>query len=265
MNVNLKTALACHELELKRLFLNCFDDTLGFVNMFFANHFVPENTVIAEKDGRVIGMAFLLPCTAEEKPCFYIYGVCVAPDERKSGIGSALLKFAAEYAKSLGARVLLRPENESLFSFYEKAGFSPCSYYKTETFASRENAATLSPVSAEEYLTLRNRGFADRNPVLWDKAAIEHALNHETFFGFSAYKFEVGDEAGILLCGKDGGEPFIKETTASAAALPAVAAAALAFMGGEEITVLLPSDQSGIPYAYGIGFKNPVYLNLMLD
>ncbi len=265
MNIILKTADQKDELSLKRLFLNCFDDTLGFVNMFFAHHFKPDCTVIAELDGAAVGMAFLLPCEAEGRPCFYIYGVCVSPEYRGSGIGKRLLSFAAETAAAQDARVILHPENPSLFPFYEKAGFSPCSYYKLKRFPLGECAATLSPVSAEEYLSLRNSSLADKNPVLWDLPSIEHALSHETFFGGRAYKFETEKEEGVVLCGKEGGEAFIKETTASEEALPPVASAVLRVLGGEEITAFLPSDESGEPYAYGIGFNKPVYLNLMLD
>ena len=265
VEMNFRTAIASDELTLKRLFLACFDDTLGFVNMFFAHHFVPENTMVCEVKGKTVGLAFLLPCTAEEKPCYYIYGVCVSPDMRGRGIGTALLDYAKDTAAKRGARVLLLPENESLFTFYEKAGFSPCSYYKKQVFTAGGEMAEFRSIAADEYNAFRNEGLKSLNPVLWDTESVEYALAHETFFGGRAYKFCYGGEEGIVLCTRDGGENYIKETTASSEALPAVAAAAIKIFGGDEITAIIPTDESGSPYAYGIGFSRPVYLNLMLD
>ncbi|MBR3593340.1 MAG: GNAT family N-acetyltransferase [Clostridia bacterium] len=267
MSINFRPSTPKDELSLKRLFLNCFDDTLGFVNMFFEHHFVCENTLLAEEDDRMVGMAFLLPCEVENAPCFYIYGVCVASDRRGEGIGTRLLNYAVNVAENRGARVLLLPENESLFPFYEKAGFSPCAYYKKVVFEGCDTAeaAELFEVSSEEYKALRDKGFEGRRPVIWDRSSIEYALLHETFFGGRAFKYKVGEEEGVLLCVRDGGESFIKETSASDRALPLVAAAAQKAFGGDKITALLPGDRFDRPYAYGIGFTQPVYLNLMLD
>ncbi len=265
MNISFRTATASDELTLKRLFLACFDDTLGFVNMFFANHFIPENTLLAECDGRTVGLSFLLPCEAEGAPCFYIYGVCVSPDMRGQEIGKSLLSFACQTAKERGARVLLMPQEPSLFPFYEKAGFSPCSFYEKKVFSANSEAAEFSSITAEEYTAIRNTALQRLNPVIWDTESVDYALTHETFFGGRAYKFHFGDEEGIVLCTRDGGTTYIKETSASEEALPAVAAAAIKIFGGDEITAILPTDESGSAYAYGIGFTRPVYLNLMLD
>lgn len=265
MDIRFRPATQSDELTLKRLFLACFDDTLGFVNMFFAHHFIPENTLVAEVEGRAVGLSFFLPCEAEGKPCFYIYGVCVSPDMRGQGIGTKMLTFTTETAQKNGARVLLMPQGESLFAFYEKAGFKPCSYYKKQVFTAGGEAAEFCSIAADEYTALRNEGLKSINPVLWDTESVEYALAHETFFGGRAYKFRFGNETGIVLCTRDGGTTYIKETTASEKALPAVAAAAIKIFGGDEITAIIPSDESGSPYAFGIGFTRPVYLNLMLD
>jgi len=265
MSVTMRSAVARDELKLKQLFLNCFDDTLGFVNMFFEHHFVPENAIVAEKDGKIIGLTFLLPCSAEGKLCYYIYGVCVDPAERGMGVGKELLRFAIDKAKERGALVLLKPENKELFAFYEKVGFSPCSYYREEVIAPGEKAAEFFDISEEEYLELRNKGLEGKNAVIWDKESIEYALSHEIFFGGRVYRYRTENEEGIVLFIRDGIKTVIKETTASREALPAIVAAGIKVFGGEDATVLFPSDEGGIPYACGIGFKNLVYLNLMLD
>lgn len=256
------------ELKLKRLFLNCFDDTLGFVNMFFDHYFSEDNTLVAEENGEKVGLLFMLPCTAEEKQCFYVYGVCVSPDFRKNGIGTALIKAAQRVASERGGKIILHPEDEELFSFYEKAGLSPAAYLREVTVVPEGEAVTLFPITPAEYKTLRDSAFSKDNPVLWDSYATEYALLQETFFGGTSYRFECDEANGIVLCGRAGGEPFIKETTAPPSLLPRVCAAVCKKLGGESVRVWLPdSTEVGTKktVGYGNGFSNDLYLNLMLD
>ena len=256
------------ELKLKRLFLNCFDDTLGFVNMFFDHYFKEENTLVAEENGEKTGLLFMLPCSAEDAPCFYVYGVCVAPDYRGHGIGTKLLEAAKAAAEERGGKIILHPENDELFSFYEKAGLSPVAFLREVNVMPKGEAVTLFPITPSEYKTIRDKSFSKDNPVLWDNSATEYALLQETFFGGTTYRFECDDISGIVLCGRAGGEPFIKETTAPPSLLPHVCAAVCKKLGGENVRVWLPdSAQTGerITVGYGSGFSDSVYLNLMLD
>ncbi len=264
MATAIRTANEKEELRLKQIFLNCFDDTLGFVNMFFEHHFIPENVIVAEKDGAVVGLLFLLPCAAGEKPCYYIYGVCVIPEERGKGIGSELLSAALGIAEKRGASVLLKPEDETLFPFYEKAGFSPCSHHNEMIFGNADSPAVLKPITAEEYYSLREEGFSGSSFISWDESAVSFALSHEIFFGGKPYKWVVGDKCGIVLFVRDGVKTIIKETTARGDELSAVAAAGMKLFSDEQVYYYAPAD-SGTPYAYGVGFSEPVYLNLMLD
>lgn len=256
------------ELKLKRLFLNCFDDTLGFVNMFFSEYFIPENTLVAQENGRAVGLCFLLPCRAEERPCFYIYGVCVDGEYRGRGIGKQLVEAAVQCARQRGGACLLHPEDSTLFSFYEKAGLSPCAYIRKLNITPSGGGVTLYPVTAQEYKDIRDRSFSDCNPVTWDASSVGYALTQETFFGGTSYKFECDGKEGIVLCGRTGGEPFIKETTADPEQLSRLCAAVQKKLGGEEVRVWLP-DSAGVGErtvtGYGAGFENDVYLNLMLD
>ncbi len=265
MDISISFAKSEQQLALKRLFLNCFDDTLGFVNMLFSYHFVPENTIVALDGDRVVGEALMLPCTAEGKSCFYIYGVCVDNEYRGVGIGSRIVSFAKESAASRGGACLLHPENESLFGFYEKLGFSPCAYIKPEKITPTAQPVELLSVTAEEYTSLRDSLFAVHNPVCWDPGAVEYALTQETFFGGKYFKYKTENGYGIVLCGKDGGQTFIKETSASRKELDALCSAVIKTLGGEDVMVLLPGKKGDTVAALGAGFANDVYINLMLD
>ncbi len=265
MSITVSFANKSDKLALKRLFLNCFDDTLGFVNMLFEHHFIPENTVVAKDGDQIVGEALMLPCRAEGRDCYYIYGVCTHPEMRGQGIGSKIVSFARDAAISSGGACLLHPENESLFGFYEKLGFSPCAYVREISVTPTAEPVALLPVSPQEYTAYRNELFADKNPVLWDEDAVEYALKQETFFGGKYFKFETEIGVQTVLCGKDGSEIYIKETTAKEEALDALCTAVLKAFGGESVTVLLPGKVTDKVTALGVGFKEPVYINLMLD
>ncbi len=256
------------EFKLKRLFLNCFDDTLGFVNMFFEHYFSPDTTLVAEQENEAVGLLFMLPCEAENRPCFYVYGVCVSADFRGRGIGTELINAAKRIASERGGNIILHPEDSTLFPFYEKAGLVPSAFLREATVTPEGEAATLFPITASEYKDLRDGAFCSEGAIIWDTQAVEYALLQETFFGGTTYRFETENQSGIVLCGRTDGEPFIKETSASLSALPQVCAAVQKKLGGDTVRVWLP-DSAPLgerkTVGYGSGFSSPVYLNLMLD
>ncbi len=253
--------------RLKALFLNSFDDTIGFVNMFFDHNFNPENIVCVTTGEEIIGQAHLLPCAIGGEDCFYAYGICVDKKHRKEGVGLALMEFIKAHAKSKGHGVLLHPADEHLFSFYEKAGFYPCGYYCEKTLCASGEAVPLLPVTAEKYKAVRDGAFCDKTPLVWDEKAVEYALLQEAFFGLEAFSAECDGRKDILLCGKDSGGAFIKETTAKKGALQKIVSAVAKRYSTERVRVTLPRESSSNALVCGYGFNVPkdIYMNLLLD
>lgn len=256
------------ELALKRLFLNCFDDTLGFVNMFFSKHFVPENTVAVYCGEDIVGEAHMLPCSVGERDCLYIYGVCISPLHRMKKLGSRMLEFMKAEAERRGCALLLHPQSDGVVAFYEKSGFSVCGRWSEITVHPTAAAADLRPASAAEYKAVRDSMFADFRPLVWDEASVKYALMQETFFGFSAYKCTLSGREHIVLCGMDEGRLYIKETTVPVGELDAVAAALAEKYGTDNINVRLPFDpRVGESSVCGLGFgiDGDIYMNLLLE
>ena len=267
MEYSVSFAQRSDELELKRLFLNCFDDTLGFVNMFFEHHFIPENTVAIYCDEGIVGEAHMLPCAADNKDCLYIYGVCISPAHRMQGLGTRMLEFMKKEAEKRNAALLLCPQSEDVIPFYEKSGFSLCARYSLREMTPEGEAAEFFEVDAEEYKELRDSRFASCRPLVWDTDAVEYALRQETFFGFSAYKTEINGRRDVVLCGNDDGTVLIKETTAEGEALKRIVSAVSKKYGAESVTVRLPFDgeASGEVCGYGYGAEGDIYMNLLLE
>ncbi len=267
MDFEISFAKSEDKAKLKALFLNSFDDTIGFVNMFFDHNFHPENTICVKTGEEIIGQAHLLTCFVGAAPCFYAYGICVDKKCRNEGIGLALMEFIKAHAERKGHGVLLHPADEHLFSFYEKSGLYPCGYYCEKTLCAENEAVPLLPVTAEKYKAVRDNAFSKKTPLLWDEKAVEYALLQEAFFGLEAFSVECEGRTDILLCGKDSGGAFIKETTANEKTLPHIVSAVAKRYSTESVRVALPRESSSKALVCGYGFNVPkdIYMNLLLD
>ena len=85
----------------------------------------PLVSLVAERDGAVVGHILFSPVTHENSPDLRIMGLApmaVAPDHQRSGIGSALVRAGLDECRQLGFAavvVLGHPE------YYPRFGFSP--------------------------------------------------------------------------------------------------------------------------------------------
>jgi ribosomal protein S18 acetylase RimI-like enzyme len=95
---------------------------------FFSDRTRPEDVLVAERDGTVVGWAKIehptpFPSTDH---VWTITGLAVDPDAQRGGVGRALVEALAEEARTRGARRLtLRvfAPNERAWRLYESCGF----------------------------------------------------------------------------------------------------------------------------------------------
>ncbi len=90
-------------------------------------------TLVAEIDDRVVGFAGLLtlPVYEHSKPIGWILALCVAPDHRGKGVGSALIAAAESHYVNAGVidiRLHSGLQREGAHEFYEKMGFDKSGY-----------------------------------------------------------------------------------------------------------------------------------------
>jgi ribosomal protein S18 acetylase RimI-like enzyme len=100
----------------------------GDVTAFFHGHAVPDDTLVAELDGRVVGYAILRNATAmpSHAHVLEINGVAVHPDATGRGVGRSVVEAAFAEATRRGARkVSLRVlgSNAVARRLYARCGF----------------------------------------------------------------------------------------------------------------------------------------------
>lgn len=89
----------------------------------------PLISLVAERDGTILGHILFSPVTLEGRPDLHIMGLApmaVAPDQQRSGIGSALVRAGLDECRQRGVSavvVLGHPE------YYPRFGFTPAVRY----------------------------------------------------------------------------------------------------------------------------------------
>lgn len=102
----------------------------------------------AVKEGRIVGFAFLKVLLDEGE----ILRIAVLPDERKKGIGQALLARLIKEAYEAGVQSIfleVREKNTSARALYEKNGFE--AYSERKNYYGDENAVLYKKIKEQAY------------------------------------------------------------------------------------------------------------------
>lgn len=120
--------------QVKALWKRCFDDSDGFIEMYFNLRYADEINVAIERDGQLVSALQMIPYPMSfchhTIPTSYISGACTHPDYRGSGIMRELLTLSFADAQYKGILVsTLIPAEEWLFGYYGKMGYAPVFRY----------------------------------------------------------------------------------------------------------------------------------------
>ena len=100
--------------------------------------FIPDLSLVAEVDGKVVGHIMFTKATVDEKTVLALAPLSVLPEYQRKGIGKALIEEGHKIAKKLGYThsIVLGSER-----YYSKSGYSPAEYLgiKAPFDAPREN------------------------------------------------------------------------------------------------------------------------------
>ena len=115
---------------LKRIWKEVFHDQDWYLDLFFESYFQEDqSTLVYKTDGVIVSMLFMLPFRmrvhkSEETDVLYFYALATLPEHRGKQLMKQLMNQAIIVAKMRKvAFVILIPASDSLFGYYQKAGF----------------------------------------------------------------------------------------------------------------------------------------------
>ena len=183
---------------IKKLWNECFPDDLKFANFFFEKIYEEAGVRLSEVDGEVAGMLHVFPRTIKtpygELFSKYIYGVGTAKKYRGKRIAGDLLDAEVQGCDLL----VLIPQNDGLFDFYKKYGFSEVCEVE-EAINAPEGACSVRTAQKEDIpfingiyeKALKNSLYAVRDEKTWELLFEEYEASGGGFSvfpdGYCAY------------------------------------------------------------------------------
>ncbi len=227
--------------QLRCLFVEAFGEP-EFADSFFQLAYAPERCLVAT-EGEILGMLHWFDCFQDGKKLAYLYAVAVKPARQGTGIGSRLLRYTLEYLSDYGG-ILLVPAEESLFSYYEKFGFSVCSSIR-EISAEAGEPVPVRRLTAAEFGELR-RDYLPSKGIRQEGEALELLASYAHFYA-----------SPHALAAVSGGN--VLEFLGDEQELPGL----LAALGLGRAEVRMPGESR--PFAMGRGAEENLYFGLALD
>lgn len=224
--------------DIINIWIIAFGDEPRFPRGLLSDCGLLKNALVAERDGSVVSFLLLYHGLkfGEYKAC-YLYALCTRPDCEGMGIGSALVSYAADTARSAGAQLLLlQPGDEDLERWYERMGFRTLwrSHWKSLDISGTPGGAAKS-VSAREYL----RSLSPDTLFTPELIASQNVLNSLCGGAF------LTTDAGMLCAEYDGFVLHIRHASCDKSQLPHASAAAAEYFHAEHVSYLCRDDENG--------------------
>lgn len=171
--------------QLKRLWLECFDDTEEAVDLFFDKNWCHMRVFCAKDDKKIVSALYLVDTVLNGDKAHYLCGASTKPDYRKRGIMAGLIDFALEAAKQDGDKFsVLMPANLSLYEYYAGFGYkTECSV--TKRMYSRNELLAFCDCSAEyncNFEQLQTVSFKN-DFLLWNNEYGEFTRDYYRLYG----------------------------------------------------------------------------------
>lgn len=209
-----------------QIWKTCFGDEEEYIDFYLENRMTEDNMFIICENGRAVSMASFLPVRylwdGEYVDARYVYAVATLPEYRRRGYAARILQFAHEH---YGQPLILALAEERLARYYERMGFSRAFPDTRERFeqdvealALPEAEYSMSPITAEEYVRLRNEKCAREGYVSWDESAVSYMMELCARYGGQTVAVRRGEDASedILMYQKEDETLVIVETSLEA-------------------------------------------------
>lgn len=201
---------------LRALWQEAFGDSDEFLDLFFTTAFDTERSRCVTVDGAVKAALYWFDCSYNGERIAYIYAVATAKAYRGMGLCSALMEDTHRHMSSLGYKgSLLVPGSETLFLFYEKFGYTTCSFVSEFNCSASDAKVGLRQLGTDEYAKLR-RTFLPRDGIVQENENLQFLQKQATFYAGDGFLLAARRENetlyGVELLGNTETAPSIVRT-----------------------------------------------------
>ena len=185
--------------ELRALWCEAFGDSEEFFDLFLNTAYSSKRCRVLMLDGSVVAALYWFDCEYEGERIAYLYAIATKKAYRGRGICQALMNDTHAHLTALGyAAAILVPSEPSLFGFYERIGYTPCSSIQEFSCSASGENITLTQIDKLEYASLR-RKYLPAKSVIQEKENLD--------FLTAQAKLYKGD--GVLLAAHVQGDKLI--------------------------------------------------------
>lgn len=197
-----KTRLLSEEQKhsVKYLWAECFGDSADFIDFMLNGALSDSEIFMLCHNGGLCSMFFLLriqlKCADNMHTAYYLYAAATRKNMRGMGYFSQLLAFSYKYIEENGGEYLMcRPADEGLFSFYEKFGFSICTFFEQKQIKPENKGYNFkrSGISDKLYAYYLCECQNDQSAVIKDKDTFLSSISCAIYDGDAEiFEFESG-------------------------------------------------------------------------
>lgn len=199
--------------DLRKLWLEAFQETQFFTDLFFTKGYSPDRCHYIGENGVPVSALYWFDCHLQGHKFAYIYGVATLKSHQGKGFAGQLLRETHEILKNQGYEgVLLVPAGEKLFDFYGKFGYEPATTATNLHCEAGDTPVAMREISPEEYIRLYP-DFLPENSLVQGKEALGFLQGYGHFYA--------GDDFLLVYETKEK-EPFAHELLGNTQAAPGI-------------------------------------------
>ncbi len=242
-------------------------DTPAERDAFLSTVHVSEECVVACENGAPISIAFFLPAVLHIRgtayTARYLYAAATLPAYRGKGVFSDLLNTALTALKERGIDAcFLNPAQPSLVGFYQRFGFEPTFFSRTLCGEASLEEVSFTPLSAEDYLSLRQT-LLPPDCVVWDDRLLCYAVSY-------AKPIRIGERACALYVKNNGTLHVLELLGIPSEKMAAVCGALAHALGCDDFTARVFAETGDcfgmlLPLAENITLNTSPYMGLAFD
>lgn len=245
--------------ELKNLWKTAFGDSDEYIANFFENAYVPERTMVAVKDERVAGAAYLFPCEINGKRASYLYAGAVFPEFRRQGIYEKMMHAWSDWCIGRDIIPFLKPADDKLWNYYEKIGFSEFSGGRRLILeGGGDEKCTVTKIGADEFCATR-----DAQYIKWQH--MDYILKENEICGGDCVRVETpkGKFAMVYAVVED--TLYIRGFAGGFEVLEACAADLMKKIPSKRISAVTSGNEIRITAAVGTKIQPSCVTDLLMD